>query len=140
MYSTTKCAEHSIFVTPLFEDRRPGLDATIWRISLSPTRAFTLVCDLGHLYHAHEFRPRVGAMLEADGAWTIYLWSRFRPDSALLLLLLDYGAARLADASRWCGECWLTGDLLYKTLAVLAHRDCALPFDGWDAIARGGTP
>lgn len=117
---------HSIFTTPMFDDRRPGLDATIWRISLSPSRAFTLICDIGHLYPTYELRPRLGAMLEADGSITLYLWPRFHPDSALLMLLLDYGAARLADASRWCGQAWITGDLLAKVLAVLAHRACCV--------------
>lgn len=118
---------HSIVITPLFEDRRPGLDATIWRISLSPSQAFKLLCDIGHLYPSHEWRPRVGAMLEADSAWTLYLWPKVDPDSALLLLLLSYGAARLCDASRWAGQCWLTGDRLARSLAVLAHRACADP-------------
>jgi hypothetical protein len=62
-------------------------------------------------------------MLEADGAITIYLWPRFYPDSGLLMLLLDYGAARLANAGRWTGQAWITGDLLSRVLAVLSHRD-----------------
>ena len=108
--------------TPTFEDRQPPRDATIWRISLSATRAFKLLCDIGHLYPSWELRPRVGAMLEADGAWTLYLWPKVDPDSRLLMLMLDYGAARLADASRWTGEAWVSGDLLYKILAVVAER------------------
>lgn len=108
---------------PTFEDRQVALDATIWRISLSASRAFKLICDIGHLYPSPGWRPRVGAMLEADGAWTLYLWPKVDPDSALLMLMLDYGAARLADASRWSGQAWLTGDLLGKVLAALATRD-----------------
>lgn len=113
---------HTILTTPLFEDRRPPRDATIWRISLSPTLAFKLICDIGHLYPSPDWRPRVGAMLEVDGSWTLYLWPRFEPNGALLLLMLDYGAARLADASRWHGQAWVSGDLLAKVLAVLAHK------------------
>lgn len=107
---------------PTFEDRQPAPDATIWRISLSASRAFTLLCDIGHLYPDWRQRPRAGAMLETDGAWTLYLWPQCDPDSRLLLLMLSYGAARLADASRWSGLVWLTGDLLYRVLAVLAER------------------
>jgi hypothetical protein len=107
---------------PTFEDRTPPSDATIWRISLSASLAFKLLCDIGHLYPTHAHRPRVGAMLENDGAWTLYCWPRATPDSHLLLLMLGYGAARLADASRWHGQAWLTGDLLGKVLATLATR------------------
>lgn len=113
---------HTILITPAFDGKRPGLDATIWRISLSAPRAFKLLCDIGHLYPHHTQRPRVGAMIEHDGAITLYLWPQHDPDSALLLLALSYGAARLADASRWCGQMWVTGDLLGKVLAVLATR------------------
>lgn len=108
--------------TPTFEDRQPPKDATVWRISLSPSRAFKLICDIGHLYPTWEQRPRVGGMLEADGAWTLYLWPKVDSDSHLLMLLLEYGAARLADASRWTGDAWVTGDLLAKVLATLATR------------------
>lgn len=108
---------------PAFDGRRPTKDATIWRVSLSASLAFKLICDIGHLYPSPDWRPRIGAMLEADGAWTIYCWPKVDPDSALLLLMLDYGATRLADASRWVGDAWVTGDLLGKVLAALAARE-----------------
>lgn len=113
---------HTILVAPMFEDRQPPRDATIWRISLTAALAFKLICDIGHLYPTHEHRPRVGAMLEADGGLTLYVWPRFNPDSRLLLLMLNYSGTRLADASRWHGQAWLTGDLLAKVLAVLVSR------------------
>ena len=113
---------HTILTTPTFDDRRPDLNATIWRISLSPSLAFKLLCDIGHLYPHHTKRPRVGAMIEHDGAITLYLWPQHDPDSALLMLALTYGAARLCDASRWCGQAWITGDLLGKVLAALANK------------------
>lgn len=124
MQSTTKRPGHTltILTAPDFERGRPPQDATIWRISLSASRAFTLICDIGHLYPSHEWRPQIGAMLENDGAWTLYIWPKANPDSALLLLMLRYGAARLADASRWHGQAWVSGDLLAKVLAVLAYR------------------
>jgi len=112
----------TILGAPDFDDRAPQKDATIHRVSLSPSRAFKLLCDIGHLYPSPDWRPRVGAMLEADGAWTLYLWPKADPDSALLLLLISYGAVRLADASRWHGQAWVSGDLLYKMLAVAAER------------------
>lgn len=112
----------TILDAPEFERGRPPRHATIWRISLRPSRAFMLLCDIGYLYACHTQRPRVGAMLENDGAWTLYLWPRYDPDSPLLLLLVQYGAARLADASRWHGQAWITGDLLYKVLAVASER------------------
>lgn len=112
----------TILAAPTFDDRQPPRNATIWRISLSATRAFKLLCDIGHLYPSHDWCPRVGAMLEHDGAWTLYLWPKVDPDSRLLMLLLDYGAARLADTSRWIGQAWVSGDILYKILAVLSER------------------
>lgn len=123
-HSTTKRSGHTltILTAPALEDRRPPQNATIWRISLSAPLAFKLICDIGHLYPSCDWRPRIGAMLERDGAWTLYLWPRANPDSALLLLLLDYGATRLADAGKWHGQAWITGDLLYKVLAVVAER------------------
>jgi hypothetical protein len=129
----------TILRAPTFEDRQPPKLATIWRISLSPSRAFKLLCDIGHLYPTWELRPRVGAMLEHDGAWTLYLWPKADPDSALLMLMLDYGAARLADASRWYGQAWVSGDLLYKILAVLAERAC-FDFTPERAAARLSLP
>jgi len=124
MYSTTKRPGHTLTIlgSPEFERGRPPRNATIWRISLSAPRAFKLLCDIGHLYPGWQMRPRVGAMLENDGAWTLYLWPFADPDSRLLMLLLTYGAARLADASRWYGQAWITGDLLYKVLAVASER------------------
>lgn len=114
---------HTIVTAPTFEDRRPPRDATIWRVSLSAPLAFKLLCDVGHLYPSADWRPRVGAMLEVDGAWTLYLWPKADPDSALLLLMVSYGAARLADASRWSGQAWVSGDLLGKILAAIATRE-----------------
>jgi hypothetical protein len=113
---------HTILTAPAFEDRQPPRDATIWRISLTAACAFKLICDIGHLYPTHEHRPRVGAMLEYDGALTLYVWPRVDPDSQLLLLMLSYSGTRLADASRWHGQTWLSGDLLARVLAVLAAR------------------
>lgn len=132
---------HSITTLPQFaptfsdgenraHDRVPQKDATIWRVSLSASLAFKLICDIGHLYPHWEQRPRVGAMLEADGAWTIYCWPRADPDSQLLLLMLGYGSTRLADASRWTGHAWVTGNLLGKVLAALAMRAY------WDMTTR----
>lgn len=123
--------------TPTFEDREPPKDALIWRISLSAPQAFKLICDIGHLYVSPDWRPRIGAMLEADGAWTLYCWPRFNPDSRLLILMLEYGAARLADASRWHGQAWVSGDCLAKVLAILSARradaERQLLADGWGA-------
>jgi hypothetical protein len=113
---------HTILTAPTFEDRRPPRDALVWRVTLSPDRAFRLICDIGHLYPSHLQRPRVGAMLEMSGAWAVYLWPRTEPDSRLLLLLMDYGAARRCDLDRWHGQTWLTGDLLCRVLAALAFR------------------
>jgi hypothetical protein len=113
---------HTILLAPVFEDRRPTPDSLIWRVTLPEIQAFRLLCDIGHLYVSSAQRPRVGAMLEADGRFTIYLWPKATPDSRLLLTMLDYGAARLADSSRWAGQAWITGDLLYKVLATLAQR------------------
>lgn len=108
---------------PTFEDRQPSPDATIWRIRLSVSLAFKLICDIEHAYAHPQWRPRIGAMLEENGSWTLYVWPRIDPDSQLLLLMLDYGAARFADASRWTGQAWVTGELLARVLAALATRD-----------------
>lgn len=119
----------TILTAPHFEPDQaqhgipPPRDAPIWRISLSPAAAFKLLCDIGHLYPGPHWRPRAGGMLERDGAITLYLWPKVDPDSRLLMLMLDYGAARLCDASRWTGEAWISGDLLYRVLAALAMRD-----------------
>ena len=113
---------HTILLAPMFGDRRPPPDATIWRVSLSASLAFKLICDIEHAYADPKWRPRIGAMLEHDGAWSLYVWPRFDPDSALLLVMLGYGAARLADCSRWQGQAWVSGELLGKVLAVLATR------------------
>lgn len=106
-----------------FDRTVPPLDATIWRISLRAGLAFKLICDISHLYPSRDWTPRIGGMLELDGAITLYLWPHASPDSALLLLLLDYGAARLVDASQWHGQAWIAGDLLGKVLAVIAARE-----------------
>ena len=102
---------------------RPPHHATIWRVSLSPAVAFRLICDIGHLYPVYERRPRVGGMLEDDGVITLYIWPSVDPDSPLLMLMINYGTTRLADASHWNGQAWIAGDLLAKVLAHLAHRD-----------------
>lgn len=116
---------HTIITVPTFDGRRPPRDALVWRVTLTAGRAFRLICDIGHLYPSHEARPRVGAMLESSGQWAIYLWPKTEPDSRLLLLLMDYGAARRADLACWHGQAWLTGDLLGKVLACLVQRDYA---------------
>lgn len=150
MQSPTKRPGHTltILTAPDFERGRPPRDALIWRISLSASRAFTLICDIGHLYPSHEWRPQVGAMLEADGAWTLYVWPRTYTDSALLLLMIRYGATRLADASHWHGEAWVSGDLLAKIFAALAYRASVAeeaasraPRSSWLAeLVAGGKP
>jgi hypothetical protein len=112
----------TILSAPAFDRTYPPRDATIWRVSLSASRAFKLLCDIEHHYPSPIWHPRIGGMLEQDGAWTLYLWPKADPDSALLLLMLGYGAARLCDAIRWTGQAWVTGDLLGKVLAKLATR------------------
>lgn len=121
MHSITTCTPFY----PTFDDnKQPSPDATIWRISLSAARAFQLICDIEHAYANPGHRPRVGGMLEADGAWTVYLWPRISPDSQLPLLMIDkYGAVRLADVKRWHGEAWVTGDKLGKILVTIATRE-----------------
>ena len=110
---------------PHFDDTTPPDDALIWCVRVDPETALSALDDLRGLYLMGDaLSPRVAGMLETDGDVTLYLWPRVIPDARLLLVLLDYGAARVADLGRLHGECWISGELLGRVLAAIATKRC----------------
>lgn len=90
---------------------------TIWRLRLDPESALRLLAELDHCY-TPLWRPLVTGFIGPCGV-AVYVQPRHAVDTALLLLLVEYGGVQAPGQLMPEGVLWTDGPRLAAALTAL---------------------